>query len=186
MFVGSALRDLTFLVRTESEPSALFDAVRRAVHDADPEVPIVKLRTMDDVVALSVVGRRFNTMLLVGFASLALALAAVGIYGLMSHSVLQRTREIGIRLAIGATPGSVLGLVVGQAARLALVGVAVGLLGAIALTRVMQSLLFDVSPLDPLSLGGAALLLLAVAGLSSYVPARRASRVDPKTAIAAQ
>jgi len=185
-FVASSLRELTYVVRAERDPSALFDPVRRAVHDADPEIPVVKLRTMNDVVALSVVGRRFNTMLLVGFAALALALAAVGIYGLMAYAVLQRTREIGIRLAVGATPSNVLGLVVGQAARLALVGVGTGLLGAIALTRVMQSLLFDVSPLDPLALGGAALLLLAVAGLSSSVPALRASRVDPKTAIAAQ
>jgi predicted permease len=185
-FVTTTLRDLTYLVRTDGEPSAMFDAVRRAVRDADPEIPVVNLRTLDAVVALSVVGRRFNTMLLVGFAALALALAAVGIYGLMSHAVLQRTREIGIRLAIGATASNVLGLVVGQAVRLALVGVAAGLVGAVALTRVMQSLLFGVSPLDPLALGGAALLLLGVAGFSSYVPARRASRVDPKTAIAAQ
>jgi predicted permease len=184
--VTGVLRDLTYIVRTEGEPSAAFDAVRRAVHDADPEIPVFKLRTMDDVAALSMVGRRFNTMLLVGFAALALVLAAVGIYGLMAHAVLQRTREMGIRLAIGATPANVLGLVVGQAARLALVGVGVGLVGAVALTRVMQSLLFDVSPLDPLALGGAALLLLGVAGLSSYLPARRASLVDPKTAIAAQ
>ena len=185
-FVAGALRDLTYVVRTESEPLVLFDAVRRAVHDADPEIPIVHLKTMDDVAALSVVGRRFNTMLFVGFAMLALTLAAVGVYGLMSHAVLQWTREIGIRLAIGATASNVLGLVVGQAARMALVGVAVGLLGAFALTRVMQSLLFAVSPLDPIALGGAAVLLLAVAGLSSYVPARRASRVDPRAAIVAQ
>jgi putative ABC transport system permease protein len=184
--VTGVLRDLTYIVRTEGEPSAAFDAIRRAVHDADPEIPVFKLRTMDDVAALSMVGRRFNTMLLAGFAALALVLAAVGIYGLMAHAVLQRTREIGIRLAIGATPANVLGLVVGQAARLALVGVGIGLLGAIALTRVMQSLLFDVSPLDPLALGGAALLLLSVAALSSYLPARRASRVDPRTAIAVQ
>ncbi|PWU22737.1 MAG: permease [Candidatus Rokuibacteriota bacterium] len=185
-FVATVLRDLTYVVRTERDPSAMFDAIRRAVREEDPQIPVVKLQTMDDVAALSVAGRRFNTMLLVGFAALALVLAAVGIYGLMSHAVLQRTREIGIRLAIGATPSNVLRLVVGQAARLACVGVAIGLAGALALTRVMQSLLFDVSPLDPFALGGAALLLLGVAGLSSYVPARRASRVDPKTAIAAQ
>jgi putative ABC transport system permease protein len=184
--VTGALRDLAYVVRAEGDPASLFAAVRRTVRQADAEIPIVTLATLDNVASVSMAGRRFNTMLLIGFALLALGLAAVGIYGLMSYAVVQRTREIGIRLAIGATASNVLTLVVGQAAHLALLGVALGLIGAAALTRVMGALLFGVSPLDPLVLGGAAALLLGVAGLSSYLPARRAARIDPKAAIAAQ
>jgi ABC-type antimicrobial peptide transport system permease subunit len=163
----------------------MVDAVRRTVRDVDPGLPIIDLRTMDDVVALSVSARRFNTALLGGFAILALTLAAVGIDGLMAYAVVQRTREIGIRIALGATPGEVLALVVGQGARLAAVGVVIGLAGAVGLTRVMRTLLFDVSPLDPIAFTASALLLIGVAILATWVPARRAAHIDPQRAIRA-
>jgi ABC-type antimicrobial peptide transport system permease subunit len=117
---------------------------------------------------------------------LALVLAAVGIYGLIAYAVVQRTREIGIRLAIGATPASVLGLVVGDGTRLAAAGVAIGLVGAFALTRLMRSVLFDVAPFDPLSIAGASVALFGVAALASWLPARRAAKIDPLTAIRAE
>jgi predicted permease len=183
--VVPALRAMAYVVRTEAAPERMFDAVRQAIHEFDPALPIVDLRTADDDLARSVAGRRFNTTLLAGFAVLALTLAAVGIYGLMSFTIVQRTREIGIRLAIGATQRDVLALVVGQGTRLAIVGAAFGLVGALALTRVMRSLLFDVSPLDPAAMLGATLLLLGVAALASYWPARRAARIDPQSAIRA-
>jgi predicted permease len=182
-FIVGAIRDMAYVVRTEGAPQAMFAALRQTIHDFDPTLPIINMRTQDDNLALSVAGRRFNTGLLAGFALLALVLAAVGIYGLMSFTIVQRTREIGIRLAIGATQFDVLALVVGQGTRLAIVGVTIGLAGAFAFTRVMRSLLFDVSPFDPIAFIGAALLLLAVAALASYLPARRASRVDPQLAI---
>ena len=183
--VTLAMRSMAYVVRTDDDPESMFNAVRRTVHNADPELPIIDLRTMDDVVARSVSARRFNTALLGGFAILALTLAAVGIYGLMAHAVVQRTREIGIRIAVGATPSEVLALVVGQGARLAAVGVVIGLAGALGLTRVMRTLLFDVSPLDPIAFAASALLLIGVAVLATYIPARRAAHIDPQRAIRA-
>ena len=177
------IRSLAYVVRTGGPPEAMFKAIRQTIHDMDPGLPIINMRTEDDILSLSVASRRFNTALLTGFALLALVLAAVGIYGLMAFAVVQRTREIGIRLAIGATQRDVLALVVGQGARLGIAGVVIGLIGAAAFTRVMRTLLFDVSPLDPVALLGAAALLLAVAAIASYLPARRASKIDPQSAI---
>lgn len=184
--VARMMRGMSYVVRTDGDPTALFNLIRRTVKEADPELPIVGLATLEDVVARSVAARRFNTAMLSAFAGLALVLAAIGIYGLMAYSVVQRTREIGIRIAIGASPGDVLALVVKQAARVAAVGVALGLIGAAGLTRLMESILFNVSPLDPLTFAGSALLLLAIAGLASYLPARRAARIDPQSAIRAE
>jgi putative ABC transport system permease protein len=177
------VRNMAYVVRTQAAPEQLFDAVRQAVHEGDPDLMPIDLRTQDDVVSLSVAARQFNTALLSGFALLALVLAAVGIYGLMAFAIVQRTREIGIRLAIGATPRNVLALVVGQGARLGATGVSLGLVGALALTRVMRSLLFDVSPFDLSAFAGAAMIVLCVAAVASYLPARRASRIDPQRAI---
>ena len=179
------MRGMTYVVRTDGDPRALFNTLRRTVREADPDLPIAGLRAVDDVVSLSMAGRRFNTLLLGAFAILALMLAAVGIYGLMAYAVLQRTREIGIRLAIGATPADVLRLVVGQATRIASVGIVLGLAGSLVLTRIMATLLFDVSPLDPVTFVACTLLLFGVAALASYLPARRATRIDPQTAIRA-
>ena len=135
------------------------------------------------VVSESVAQRRFSMLLLALFAGVALFLAAVGLYGVVSYTVSQRTREIGLRLAIGASPGDVLKMVVGGGMKLAAVGVVIGLAGALALTSLIAKLLFDVTPFDPASYGATALLLLAVAALACYVPARRAMRVDPIVAL---
>ena len=183
--VRGLMRTVSYIVRSDADPTSTMNDVRTALRELDPALPLVGLRPLSDVVDVSLGARRFNTVLLGAFAALALVLAAVGIYGVIAYSVVQRTREIGIRLAIGATPRSVRRLVVGQAVRLALVGVTIGIVGALALTRLMRTLLFDVSPLDPIAFVGAALLLFAVAAVASYLPAARASRIDPRAAIAA-
>jgi putative ABC transport system permease protein len=135
------------------------------------------------VVDVSVAERRFNTVLLGAFASMALLLASAGVYGLIAHSVVQRSREIGIRLAMGATPHGVLSLVVGDGLRLSILALAFGLIGAFVMSRAMRALLFDISPLDPVSFAAAAALLLAVATVASYLPARRVARIDPQDAM---
>jgi len=177
------IRSVAYVVRTDGDLDATMRDMTRTIRAADPTLPLIGMRRLTDVVDVSVAERRFNTLLLGAFAILALVLAAVGIYGLMAYSVVQRTREIGIRLAIGATPSSVLGLVVGQGARIAVAGVVIGLIGCVALTRVLGTLLFDVSPFDPIAFGVAAALLLGVAAVASYLPARRAARIDPQSAI---
>jgi predicted permease len=184
--VQGLLRAVTYVVRTSRDPRSLMNAVRQAVRESDPNLPIVALQPMTDVVSTSVSERRYNTLLLSAFALLALTLASVGIYGLIAFSVVQRTREIGVRLALGATSLDVLRLVVGQGTRLALVGVGIGLVGAVAITRLLRTLLFDVSPLDPAAFVGASAALLVVAVVASYLPARRASRIDAQSAIRAE
>jgi ABC-type antimicrobial peptide transport system permease subunit len=179
------MRDMAYVVRASGDPHGLFNSIRRTVRKIDPAIPVLDLRSVDETVDLSVATRRFNTMLLAAFAVLALVLAAVGLYGLMAYTVLQRTREIGIRLAIGATPADVLGLVVGQAARIAAAGVTIGLAGALGLTRIMRTLLFGISPLDAPTFAMAAVLLFGIAALASYLPARRAAHIDPQSAIRA-
>lgn len=184
--VSRVMRGMSYVVRTNGAPETIFPDIRRVVKDADPSLPIIALGRVNDIVSRSIGARAFNTELLGAFAVLALTLAAVGIYGLMAYTVVQRRREIGIRLAIGATPANVLRLVVSQSARVAVIGVAIGLAGALALTRVMSTLLFDVSPLDPLTFAVAALLLFGVAALATYLPARRAASIDPQSAIRAE
>jgi len=180
------MRSMAYVVRSDGDLDATMRDVSRTIRAADPALPLIGMRRLTDVVDVSVAERRFNTVLLGAFAALALVLAAVGIYGLMAYSVVQRTREIGIRLAIGATPANVLGLVVGQGARVAVAGVVIGLLGCLGLTRILGTLLFDVSPFDPIAFGVATALLLGVAALASYLPARRAARIDPQSAIRAE
>jgi putative ABC transport system permease protein len=149
------------------------------VKAVDPDQPIYNIRTMNEIRAESVAPERLNLTLMSIFAGIALILAIVGIYGVMSYSVTQRTHEIGIRMAIGAQPRDVFRMILGQGMLLALIGVAVGLLGAFGLTRLMASMLFGVEPTDPATFAGIAVLLSAVALIACYIPGRRATKVDP-------
>jgi putative ABC transport system permease protein len=174
---------MSFMVRSKADPRSLAASVRQAILSVDKDQPLSELQTMDDLLATSVAPQRFK-MLLVGlFALLALLLAAVGVYGLIAYSVGQRTHEIGIRMALGAQRRQVLNLVLGQAALLAFGGVALGIGGALWLTRFFSSMLYNVKPTDPVTLTCVSLLLLGVALLASYLPARRATRVDPMVAL---
>jgi putative ABC transport system permease protein len=178
-----AYSEMTFVIRTEGDPSALSDAARRVVQSVDPAQPVADVRTMESWIGESVSRARFGTLLLTVFACLALLLAGVGIYGVMAYTVAQRQHEIGIRMALGAERKDVLRMIVGQGMGLALSGVALGLAGGFALTRVMSGLLYGVSATDPLTFAGVALLLITVALLACVVPARRATRVDPMIAL---
>jgi putative ABC transport system permease protein len=173
----------TFVVRTSGDPKAMIAAVRSELQAVDKDQPLFKISTMDELLAQSVAPRRLNMLLLGIFAGLALVLAAVGLYGVMSYSVTQRTREIGIRMALGAARGDVMKLVVGQGMLLTATGVAVGLVASLFLTRLMASLLYGVSATDPLTFTMISLALIIVALGASFVPARRATKVDPMVAL---
>ena len=174
---------MVLAVRTRVEPAALTGAIRHAVMVVDKDQPLFHIQTMQQVVSDSVAGRRFQMVLLALFASVALMLAAVGIYGLISYSVSQRTHEIGIRMALGAKREGVLRLVLRQALLLAAAGVALGIGGALTLTRFLSSLLFGVSSKDPLTFVAVSLLLAGVATSASFIPAWRAARIDPMVAL---
>jgi putative ABC transport system permease protein len=177
------IETMDVVIRTQVAPRSIVPAVERAVRDLDPELPVARLATFDEIVARSISEPRFYMILLGAFAAMAVFLAALGIFGVLSYAVVQRSREIGIRMALGAHPGAVLRMVLGQAAALAAIGVLLGLVGAVALSRAIGSLLFELSPTDPLTLGGTAVLLGTVALLASYLPARRATHVDPLLAL---
>jgi putative ABC transport system permease protein len=166
-------------VRTSSDPLRLAAAVASAVHELDKNQSVAHIQTLNQVVGASLAQPRFNSLLLAAFAALALLLAAVGIYGVISYSVAIRTREIGIRMALGATPADVLRLVVGYGMGLALAGAAIGLAGALIVARLMSSLLYGVKPSDAPSLLAAFAVLVSVALLACYIPGRRATAVDP-------
>jgi putative ABC transport system permease protein len=176
-------RSMFLAVRTTLEPLSLVAAVRNEVMAIDKDQPIADIQTMEQRLAASLAGPRFNMLLLGIFAAVALALAAVGLYGVMAYGVTQRTHEFGIRMALGARRADVLKLVVRQGMGMALIGVVLGLAASFALTRVMTSLLFGVSATDPLVFTAIALLLAAVAFIASYIPARRALKVDPMVAL---
>jgi putative ABC transport system permease protein len=172
-----------FIVRAEGDPTLLANAVRAAVREIDPALPIFGMQAMSDMVADSLARPRFLSLLLGAFSIISLAMAAIGIYGVMSYSVSRRTQEIGVRVALGARASDVLMMVLGQGTKLAAAGVAIGLAGAFALTRVMSTLLFEVSVTDPATFGAVVALLAAVTLLACYVPARRATKVDPIVAL---
>jgi ABC-type antimicrobial peptide transport system permease subunit len=161
-------------------------AIREAVRAVDPTQPIFRVETMDEVVSRSLSSHRLYLWLLGTFAVIALALATAGIYGVTSYLVTQRTREMGIRLALGAPPSALKAMVVRQEAVVAIIGTIVGLGGAFAVTRLLASFLYGVSATDPLTYLSVSLTLIAIAILASYIPARRATRVDPTTALRAE
>lgn len=174
---------MSFVARMEGEPLAMVSAVRSAVESLDPDLPISEVRPMEQVVATATARPRFVSLMVALFAGLSLLLAGVGLYGVIAFMARQRTREIGIRMALGARPVDVLRLVVGRGMLLSLGGVGLGLLGAWAATRVMGSLLFEVSATDPLTFGALALLMTGVTLLATWLPAHRATRVDPLVAL---
>jgi predicted permease len=176
-------RDMTLAVRTSLDPASVTSAIREQVFAIDKGLPLYNIATMDQLVSNSVAQPRLNLSLLVAFAVLALALAAVGVYGVMAYAVTQRTQEFGIRMALGASSADVLRQVFFEGGRLAALGLGLGLIAALALTRLMASLLYGVKPSDPVSLGVAAALLAVVALAACYIPARRATRVDPLVAL---
>jgi putative ABC transport system permease protein len=172
-----AVGTMTFVVRAKVPPMSLANSVAAAVHELDPELPLADVQPMDDVVAFTLARPRVIMTLLVAFALIAIVLAGVGVYGVMAYSVSQRMQEIGVRLAMGATNGMVFRMVIGQALKLAVIGVVVGLVAAGAATRVLQTLLYQTEPRDPSTFAIAAVTLIAVAVLASYVPARRGTRM---------
>jgi putative ABC transport system permease protein len=179
-FIGG---NINFLARASNESVALESSIRSAVRELDPTLPVYNLRSMDEVVSRSMVQPRFLAILLATFSGIALFLAAIGIYGVMAYSVAQRTQEIGVRMALGAQQLHVLRLIFGQSLVMLLIGTAIGLAGAFALTRLMRTLLFEVTATDPLTYVSVVGLLTVVALLACYIPARRAAKVDPLIAL---
>ncbi len=171
------------VVRSTQDASTLTSAITKEIRDLDPELPAYEFKTMEQRLSDALSRRRFSTFLLGVFATVALVLAAIGLYGVLAYSVTQRTQEIGIRMALGAEPGKIMSMIVRHSLVLVVMGVAIGLLGAWAVTRVMASLLYGISTTDGLTFAGPPLLLMAVALLASYFPARRAARVDPTVAL---
>ena len=175
--------NMNYVVRTSTDSLAIESSIRNVVREMDPSLPVYNLKTMNDVVSKSMVQPRFLALLLATFSGIALFLAAIGIYGVMAYSVAQRTQEIGVRMALGAQPLHVLRLIFGQSLMMLLIGTAIGLAGAFALTRLMSTLLFGVTATDPLTYVSVVGILTFVALLACYIPARRAAKVDPLIAL---
>ncbi|PYS34824.1 MAG: hypothetical protein DMF75_05395 [Acidobacteria bacterium] len=173
----------TIVVRAEIPAGAAAGELRAAVSAIDPAIAVDRIETMRQLVSGSVAQPRFRTMILVTFSLLALVMASIGIYGVMNYLVIQRTREFGIRLSLGATQTDVLRLVLGRAATLIGAGTCLGLVGSVLLVRLITKLLFGTAPLDPLTFAAVPVLLAAVALVASYIPARRATRIDPIVAL---
>jgi len=174
---------LIIAVRTTSDPATIVSAVRTIARSLDPEVPLFQVRPMEESLAAAVAPKRFNMLLLASFAGLAMLLASIGIYGVMSYSVSQYTHEIGIRMALGARAADVVWPIVRHGMRLVGLGLLLGAVGAFALTRVLGSLLFSVTPTDPAIFASVAALLAAVALMATWLPASRATKVDPMVAL---
>ncbi len=177
------LRTLHVALRTTADPKLALSSVRSAVSSLDPQIALGDLKTMDAAISESLAPQRFTLTLVSVFAALAIFLAAVGVYGVLSYSVGQRTREIGVRMALGAQRARVLRSTIGEGMKLAMTGGAIGILAGLTLTRGMASLLFGVTAHDPLTFGGVAVLVAAVSLAACYIPARRATRVDPIIAL---
>ncbi|HSB26695.1 MAG TPA: FtsX-like permease family protein, partial [Pyrinomonadaceae bacterium] len=176
-------RWMSVAARTEGNPSVMAQSIKQEIWKVDSQLPVTRVETMGEVSAESFAARRFNMSLLTVFAGLALVLAAIGIYGVMSYAVTQRTQEIGIRMALGARTVDVLKLVLRNGMMLVLIGIALGLVGAFALTRLMVTLLFGVTPTDTMTMGLVSAVLVVVAFLACFIPARRATKVDPLVAL---
>jgi predicted permease len=177
------VRRLTYQIRTQSRPEAIVPALRRAVHTADPALPLVNVRTQEDQIDSDLADERLLVSLTSGFGLLALVLASVGIYGVMAYAVAQRTREIGIRMALGAIPRQILAMVLREASTLSAAAIALGVGASLLLTRFVKSMLFGIAPSDPATVWGAAVLLMIVALGASWIPARRAASVQPMEAL---
>jgi putative ABC transport system permease protein len=175
--------EMALILRTAAQPPSLIPAVKKEIWRVDPDQPVTDIRTMDQLVSTEAAGRRFVLQLIGAFAAIALVLAAVGIYGVVSYGTRQRTHEIGIRMALGARAQQILWLVAGQNAKWLLIGITTGVASALALTRLLGAYLYAVRPTDPLTFVAVALLLLAVALLAVYIPAHRATKVDPMVAL---
>lgn len=171
------------VVRTSSPPETLLPSIRQKVHETDAELALANVRTMDEWVSNSAAQPRLNTVLLSVFAAMALLIAAIGIYGVMAYLVNQRTREIGVRMALGATPGGVLRLVVGEGMTVVVMGIGTGIVGGLGLGRAVSSLVFGVTVRDPATFLGVVAVLATVALAACAIPARRAARVDPMVAL---
>jgi predicted permease len=182
-FMSLLVSGLTLVVRTAPDPLSVASAVRTQVAGPTEDQPIFGVQTMEQIISGSLAERRFTMLLLIIFASTALVLAAVGIYGVMSYAVSRRTHELGVRLALGASRNEILRLVVREGMALAAIGTVVGLMAALGLTRLMASLLYGVRPADPATLAAVSLLLVGIALLACYIPAWRATKVDPMVAL---
>jgi putative ABC transport system permease protein len=173
----------SFVLRTDSNPAVIGRSLEAAIHEIDPNLPLFNIQTMASVIESSVGNERLTMVMLIGFAALALLMAAIGVFGVTAYSVSQRTHELGIRMALGANRGSVLGLVLRQELTVCLGGIAVGIAGALFVGSLLESLLFGVTPRDSVTLSVAAVVLLTVTLVACLIPARRATRVDPMTAL---
>jgi putative ABC transport system permease protein len=174
---------MALVVRTTGDAARFQTAIQKEIRAIDPEQPIADVRTMKEVIARSIARPRFNTLLLTIFAGVALVLASVGLYGVMNYSATQRTHEVGIRMALGATRTDIMRLVVGNGMLLTLIGIALGVAASLGLTRVMASLLFGITATDVPTFFGVSVMLIAVALVANYIPARRATRVNPVVAL---
>ena len=181
----SYFRNFFLVARTSMDPEALGTTLEKKVRQADPDMPLTDIRTMEVRISDSLAPRRSPALMAAIFASAALLLATIGLYGVMAYAVAQRTREFGVRIALGARPLDILKLVFGEGTRLATVGLLLGALGALTLTKFMSSMLYGVQPNDPIAYAGVAGLLALVAGLACFLPARHATKVDPMVALRA-
>jgi len=177
------MQTMQVALRTSADPAPMTASVREAMRSVDPDLPLAKVATLTSLVDRSLTQPRFAMLLLATFSMLALLLASIGMYGVISHSVTQRTQEIGVRIALGAQRAQMFGMVLGHGTKLALAGIVIGLIGGWAVTRTLASFLYSVGPSDPLTFGAVSVILALVALLACYLPARRATRIDAMVAL---